>query len=80
MLVFIYSFIKEPLNTWCVPSMVLGNNELKKNKDLLNILEILKISLKTELLLFISMCLVPNHSIGPKICFGKYLLNECRVS
>lgn len=31
MLVFIYSFIKEPVNT-CVPSMVLGNNELKKNK------------------------------------------------
>lgn len=31
MLVFIYSFIKEPVNT-CIPSMVLGNNELKKNK------------------------------------------------
>ena len=32
MLVFIYSFIKEPLNTGYVPGMVLGNNELKKNR------------------------------------------------
>lgn len=39
-----------------------------------------KVPLKTELLVFIGICLLPNQSAWPKIGFDKYLLNECRIS